>query len=134
MLTPWLPHMQADAAIAAVDGQQLRGQTLEVKHADADAGAHSQVSWSWGYHTQGSTRASPLIGRHPAITVTSALASVCACGWSRRTGGTYILLPALENLPVKVILRCEYDKAARARPDTLMMHVAYRKCRSCDRS
>ena len=36
------PGLQADAAIAALDGTQLRGQMLEVKHADADAGAHSQ--------------------------------------------------------------------------------------------
>ena len=34
--------LQANTA-SAVYGQQLRGQTLEVKHADADAGAHGQV-------------------------------------------------------------------------------------------
>ena len=31
-------HMQADAAIEAVNGQVLGAATLEVKHADADAG------------------------------------------------------------------------------------------------
>ena len=36
--------MQADAAIASVNGQPYSGSVLEVKHADSDAGGHSQVN------------------------------------------------------------------------------------------